>query len=322
MRHAVPRLNAKPSSGFTLVELLVVIAIIGILVAILLPAVQAARESARRTHCVNNFKQVGVGMQAYHATKKRFPNGTNMWTTAEPCSMPPGKTLPFIGFSWGVYILPYLEETTTYQRFDLGERSANNYANGPNYAASATKIVTYLCPSDPQGFELVGCCSGNTNGTSDSEDMAKSNMAGVADSENWQCTLSDYPDYSSGWADPKADGVLYQHSKVSTAKITDGTSHTLMVGEVIGYDVGSHSGYWWSAWNVLDTSNGINLPRRIPPGGLFFPEETGFASYHPGGCHFLYSDGGVAFINESIDQKVLAALTTRAAGDIVEEGTR
>jgi prepilin-type N-terminal cleavage/methylation domain-containing protein/prepilin-type processing-associated H-X9-DG protein len=316
--------SAKPIStaGFTLVELLVVIAIIGILVALLLPAVQAARESARRTHCMNNFKQVGVAMHNYHATFKRFPRGIDMWTTQEPCSMPSGKTRPFIGFSWGAYILLYLEENTLYERFNFEEVSSNNYANGPNYAASATKINAYLCPSDPQGFELVGCCSDNTNGTQESEDMGKTNMAGVADSENWQCTLSDYPDYSSGWPDPNADGVLYQHSKVNTAKIADGTSHTLMVGEVIGYEQGSNAGYWWSSWNVLDTSNGLNLPLRIKPGGLFYPEETGFASYHPGGCHFLFSDGGVTFLLESIDQKVLTALTTRAGGDVVTEGTR
>jgi prepilin-type N-terminal cleavage/methylation domain-containing protein len=308
--------------GFTLVELLTVIAIIGILVAILLPAIQAARESARRTQCLNNFKQVGVAMHSYHGTYKKFPRGIDMWTTSEPCSMPLGKKQPFIGFSWGAYILHFLEETAIYQRFNFEEKSSNNYANGPNYAASAKKIDIYLCPSDPQGFELVGCCSDNTNGSLDSEDMGKTNMSGVADSENWQCTLSDYPDYSSGWPDPNADGVLYQHSKINTAKITDGTSHTLMVGEVIGYEQGSHSGYWWSAWNVLDTSNGINLPRRIPPGGLFFPEETGFASYHPGGCHFLLSDGSATFINEAIDQNVLAALTTRAAADNVYEGAR
>lgn len=322
MCRAIRSARPKSAVGFTLVELLVVIAIIGILVAILLPAVQAARESARRSHCLNNFKQVAVAMHTHHAAHNRFPRGIDMWTTSEPCSMPAGKTRPFIGFSWGTYILPYVEENTLYERFDLEERSSNNYANGPNYAASATKIDHYLCPSDPQGFELVGCCSDNTNGSLESEDMGKTNMAGVADSENWQCTLSDYPDYSSGWPDPKADGVLFQHSKVNTAKITDGTSHTLMVGEVIGYEPGSHAGYWWSSWNVLDTSNGINLPLRIPPGGLFIPEETGFASYHVGGCHFVFSDGGATFMLESIDQKVLTSLTTRAAGDVVTENTR
>lgn len=319
MRRVLSQAKPNPAVGFTLVELLVVIAIIGILVAILLPAVQAARESARRTQCLNNFKQVGVAMHAHHAAKNYFPQGLDMWTTQEPCSIPRGKSLPFIGFAWGVHLLPYMDENTLYDRFDLEERSGNNYASGENYKAGGTRINSFLCPSDPQGFELVGCCSGNSNGGLESEDMAKTNMSGVADSENWQCTLSDYPDYSSGWPDPNADGVMFQHSKINVAKIIDGTSHTLMVGEVIGYEVDSHSGYWWSAWNVLDTSNGINLPLRVPPGGLFIPEETGFASYHPGGCHFLMSDGSATFVSETISQRVLAALTTRGAGDIASE---
>ena len=174
------------------------------------------------------------------------------------------KSLSVHWFQLGHVYLAVLGGKHSLRTIRFEEKSSNNYANGPNYAASASKINGYLCPTDPQGFELVGCCSDNTNGTLESEDMGKTNMAGVADSENWQCALPEYPDYSSGWADPKADGVLYQYSKVSTAKITDGTSHTMMVGEVIGYELDSHAGYWWSAWNVLDTSNGINLPRRDP----------------------------------------------------------
>jgi prepilin-type N-terminal cleavage/methylation domain-containing protein len=319
MRCVSSRAKSKLAAGFTLVELLVVIAIIGILVALLLPAIQAAREAARRTQCLNNFKQIGVAMHAYHSAKNHFPQGIDMWTTQEPCSIPRGKFLPFIGFSWGVHILPYMEENLTYERFDLEEKSGNSYASGNNYKASGTRVNAFLCPTDPQGYELVGCCSINGNGGLDSEDMAKSNMAGVADSENWQCTLSDYPDYSSGWPDPNADGVLFQHSKLNVSKIIDGSSHTFMVGEVIGYESDSHSGYWWSSWNVLDTSNGINLPLRVPPSGLFVPEETGFASYHPGVCHFLMSDGSATAISESTDQRVLTALTTRNAGDIASE---
>jgi prepilin-type N-terminal cleavage/methylation domain-containing protein len=227
-----PVCSSRRWSAFTLVELLVVIAIIGVLVALLLPAVQSAREAARRSQCLNNFKQVGVAMHNHHAAKKAFPDGSNMWTTGVPCSMPPGKKTAFIGFSWGVYLLSYMEQTTLSQRFDLKEVSGNGYATGNNFAASGTKIDAFLCPSDPQGFELVGCCSDVKNGGNDAEDMAKTNMAGVADSKSWQC---EWPGFGpSGWTNPAGNGVLFGYSHIGVEDITDGTSNTLMVGEVIG----------------------------------------------------------------------------------------
>jgi prepilin-type N-terminal cleavage/methylation domain-containing protein/prepilin-type processing-associated H-X9-DG protein len=306
------------SRAFTLVELLVVIAIIGILVAILLPAVQSARESARRAQCLNNFKQVGVAMHSYHAARNRFPQGIDMWTTSTPCSIPPGKTLSFIGWGWATQILPYFEETQVFSMFDLTERSDNNYASGNSFKAGASRINSYLCPSDPQGFELVGCCSGVSNGATEAEDLGKTNMAGVADSKSWQCVWKDYDNYPSGWARPDGNGVLFQHSAVNVAKITDGTSHTLMVGEVVGFDAGSNSGYFWVTWDVLDVANGLNLPLRVPPRSLFDETESGFASHHPGGCHFLFSDGSAAMLNESIDQDLLAALATRNGAEVID----
>ncbi len=307
---------ARPLYGFTLVELLVVIAIIGVLVALLLPAVQAAREAARRSQCLNNFKQVGVGMHNYLAAKGVFPDGSNMWTTGVPCSMPLGKKTAFIGFSWGAYLLPYVEQTSVAQRFDYKEASGNGYAAGSNFAASGSKVETYLCPSDPQDYELVGCCSDVQNGAGESEDMAKTNMAGVADSKSWQCEWAGFG--PSGWTTPLGNGVLFGYSRTSPKHITDGLSNTLLVGEVVGYERGSNAAYWWSAWNVLDTANGLNLPIRIPPRGLFEQTETGFASYHPGAVHFVFCDGSAMPINESVDQAVLAAMTTRAAEDVFQ----
>ena len=193
--------------------------------------------------------------------------------------MPEGKTLPFFGWSWGVHLLPHLEETAIYERFDLARDSGSAYSQEPSFSAGGNRVDAFLCPSDPQGYELVGCCSDISNGVTESEDLGKTNMAGVADSDSWQCV---YPSgWPAGWPDPNADGVLFQHEEMAARHITDGLSNTLMVGEVIGYGPSSNAGYFWATWNILDTSNGINLPLRVPPRSLFDAEEAGFASFHP-----------------------------------------
>ena len=137
-------------------------------------------------------------------------------------------------------------------------------------------------------------------------------MAGVADSRDWTCN----PERSYGRAD--ADGSMYQVSNLPIARITDGSSHTLMIGEVVG-SLGStdNFGFYWLTWNVLDTANGINLAARYEPLRVNSPDEGSFASFHPGGAHFLLCDGHSTFISEDIDNVTLAALTTRAGEDTV-----
>jgi prepilin-type N-terminal cleavage/methylation domain-containing protein len=177
--------------AFTLVELLVVIAIIGILIALLLPAVQAAREAARRIQCANHFKQVGVALHNYHTAHKTFPPGMMMWhpQTGAACGTPillhPGQS-GYLGFSWSAYILPYLGEESLYDMLDFvqdGVQWPNYWYEGSNREAVRMQIGTYLCPSDPQGGELVSCCGGHI----DLEDLVMTNMAGVADSLDWTC---------------------------------------------------------------------------------------------------------------------------------------
>ena len=279
--------------AFTLVELLVVITIIGILIALLLPAVQSAREAARRMSCANNFKQVGLAMHNYH--------------TAHQC-FPPGMIRP--GWGWGAFILPYLEQQAAHEGIHFDGDSY--FDPGSTREMAALHIEAYLCPSDPQGGELVACCSWGTNGSDPDEDVRQSNMVGVADSEDW--TYDGIRPHELA----QADGVMAAADGCRIARIKDGTSNTLMIGEVTGKGPGTYRGHFWVQWALLDTRDGINGPFTVPggnwpsSGGL---RETGFSSFHPGGCNFVFCDGSVHFMSESIAHDVLAKLTTRAGGE-------
>ena len=174
-----------------------------------------------------------------------------------------------------------------------------------NYDFSQTFVETYLCPTDPQGRELVQYGSGT--------EYAKTNMGGVADSRNHTCD-------SYGWIRRDGDGVMFQGSAVKGTDIYDGSSQTLVIGEILGMGRGTNLGMAWCGWNINSTRNGINHPLKFTPIGYNFDnEQNWFASHHPGGCNFVFADGSVHFLSENINQFNLATLTTRKAGDLVSK---
>ena len=326
-------LRQKSRRGFTLVELLVVIAIIGILIALLLPAVQAAREAARRMQCANNLKQIALAMHNYHDTYKTLPSA---FITNFPWYRP-GATYANtvmsgeVGlYSWGALLLPFVEQSPLYDLLQIGAGVSldQNLLLPEPLAALQEPLAGFRCPSDagPALNDHEEMDSGNDPGeyhfrvTTDPAippadnalfEIATSNYAMVM-SALYRTTPGVWPGYY-GW-DEYAHGVGYSNSSISFRDITDGTSNTLCVGEktflLNGQQLGAANVIGFSATtNHQSIYRGVKAnacaARGIAYRGInatvSFHDTRGFSSTHPGGAHFALCDGSVHFLSESID---------------------
>lgn len=292
-----------PRSGFTLVELLVVIAIIGVLVALLLPAVQAAREAARRMSCSNNLRQVGIAIHNYHDTLTKLPPGRIMVTSPNGTSTVNGVL---------TLIMPYAEQGNLESRYDY----AKGFDHPDNQPAIQTHVKFYVCPSSPGGFRTVTI----------------QNIFGTVQTTDGKGSVTDYYAVRNlrDAAGAAVTGILGA-ADPNFAAITDGTSNTFWFMEMCGKPNFIIKGkiqptiptdfLWYAPWAgnngmALNTYSADGLTR---PGPCVMNCSNEFQpySFHPGGAMFGFADGSVKLINQTIDATTFRALGSHNGGEVV-----
>ena len=289
--------------GFTLVELLVVIAIIGVLVALLLPAVQMAREAARASQCKNHLKQLGLALHQYHDVMGRLPPG---WAANKPEGVP--------GWGWMPAVFPYLEQRNLDE--NLIQRRLP-IAAPQNQQARETAIPVLLCGSDaqPKLFTIFGGADEDHEEHEEgSEEHAEGNIdVGTALFRIARTNYVGVFGTSEIEETPAAgEGAFFFQSRTRFAQVTDGLSNTVMVGER-----GTKRGN--SVWaGVIEGANEamvrvVGIADHAPNDPHHHFDD--FSSFHPGGVHFVFGDGSVQRIGNSIDLKVYQALCTVMGGE-------
>jgi prepilin-type N-terminal cleavage/methylation domain-containing protein/prepilin-type processing-associated H-X9-DG protein len=309
--------------GFTLVELLVVITIIGILIALLLPAVQTAREAARRAQCSNNLKQIGLALHSYHSPSNTFPAG--------------GLSTPSYGFSWWVRILPYIDQQAAYDQLDwkgaayggtlgwVGNSTTDGNLINRNLAQKLFFPIAF-CPSTPLKkieYDPVGVFSPTYAGVSGATDHS---------------TASDKPTSGGVGGRLSRGGVLISGEFISLDQITDGASNTMAVAETSDFCISSAYGEtncrsdcshgflmgpgndgWQRIFNMTVVLHRLNdkTYENLGVGGNCGPNSP-IQAAHSGGANVGMADGSVQFLNESIEIQTLYNLANRDDGNIAQ----
>lgn len=303
----------KRRSGFTLVELLVVIAIIGVLVGLLLPAVQAAREAARRMQCSNNLKQLGLASLNYESAFGKFPPN-HIFARPLTNLRPTGNGVPDLVnvecWGWHVLLMPFFEQTSMYNQLNASQVSLSSFiatATPAQFALLQQDISTFRCPSDAGAEQAkvdrqwgggVGAAAGSRG--------------------NWQAGVTNYISNRGTRNNPQtvrdSYGMFQETLSVKMGQVNDGTSNTFLIGE--RDSKWGRSGSWPGVRNP--DGNGMrgiytNTATIRPPLNSIDPPNTwssntigagaGFSSLHTGGSQFVYVDGSVHFISSSIDSR-------------------
>ena len=309
--------------GFTLIELLVVIAIIGILIGLLLPAVQKVREAAARVQCANNLKQIGLALHNHHDTLKHLPSNIRPVATGT------------VRVRWATFILPYIEQDNLFRNYDQSQ----NWSALANLPVTNKRIKIYECPSTPYPERLDSNPDTGWNPI-----VASGDYAGTYGIDPRLASL--------GLVDAVADGAISKNTNLRFADFTDGLSNTIFVAESAGrpnlYRVGQlvgtppsvivNGGGWCRPASEVglfggSSGDGTVIPGPCPfnctngkplagyPDPYYGTDGTGqFYSFHTNGMNALFVDGSVHFVAQSINIRNFSRLITRNGGEVVNSG--
>jgi prepilin-type N-terminal cleavage/methylation domain-containing protein/prepilin-type processing-associated H-X9-DG protein len=302
-------MQSQRRRGFTLLEVLVVIAILSVLAALLLPAIQAAREAARRTQCRNNLRQMGLALHTYHESMSVFPMGYVSPTQSAPLNTSPG-------WGWAALILPHLDQRPLYDsvNFSLPIELSENQT------ARTTAVGVYACPSDT----AVGTYAALSEWGGVVADVHTNSYAACFGSGQ---EIDEFPD--------SGNGIFIRNRSTRIADIRDGTSQTVAIGERgaclvmtpwAGAPINAISQFSSDTrvWTYDTTGHGgeLVLARAywISPNA----QGTGtadFYSAHADGIHFLFADGSVRLVKSTVNLSVYRALCTRDGGELIDSGS-
>lgn len=338
-----PRRGARWCTGFTLIELLVVIAIISVLIGLLLPAVQAAREAARRAQCVNNLKQIGLGLANYESSLGKYPIGT---IRRDPAVCTDTSYRPM--YNVFVLIMPFVEQSSAYNSLNFTSRSG--YRSSLNVTGFSPLVAAFVCPSDLPNFPL-----NPSAGQIPTPQLSYAFCTGVGDCMNYTLVSPDL----CGQVIP--DGMFGANRCFGPSDVPDGLSNTIFIGEAsrfIGEPAATSTGTpnyasfypgagilfqpgWMNdlrpiGWATCATN--INSPAQRFPllgGSAYSPQNStdlrnwwmipavqnygqlGFRSQHPGGANILFGDGSVRFLKSSTNSATLRSLGTREMAEVI-----
>ena len=299
--------RSRFATGFTLIELLVVIGIIGIITSLLLPAVQASREAARKMSCTNHLRQLTLAIHNYESAFTMMPPGS-YHTTPD-------------GFSWGMaaYLLPFIEQTSAGETIDFANPECGDHIKSlqslgkPDPSSQAFELL--LCPSDPLAAQSV--LSGPTGPIPDSGDVGvlhPTNYLGMAGSNDSNITGT----YAGCGGMEDGNGMMFSRSFRRFRDVLDGTSNTIILGERgIPFDLG----WGWPMCGGSECEHYVSSTLGLIQGNLqpaeYFIHNQHYWSHHPGGCHLSMVDGSTRFFSNSTDYQTYLDLSTRAGKEVI-----